>query len=205
MNRDDARNKPMELRERALKISETANQHKELLIEKYEKNDPRSECFVMLGNSAVLTAESLDYFYRKPPGTCQPNEMNERCKIITKWMFIATVSTIEYSVKETIKLYPQSPFQQCFSKLGFWAGIGKKSLELGLMDEDEQKAAKFIIECRNCCVHNNGHARRSSKVKIDGRELEQKEGEMIKDKIDVFLFLTENISEWFFNWSQKLD
>lgn len=86
----------------------------------------------------------------------------------------------------------------------FWHII-EKSLSIGIIDEQEANIWKFIIEVRNCTIHNNAIASRDYQVNIDGREFQLKEGQMSKDKLDFYMFLTRKAVGYFFNWAQRFD
>ena len=86
----------------------------------------------------------------------------------------------------------------------FWRII-EKSQSISLIDKQEANIWKFIIEVRNCTIHNNAIASRDCQVNIDGCEFQLEEGQMTKGKLDFYTFLSRKLVDCFFDWAQRFD
>lgn len=89
------------------------------------KRDPRLLAFAAVHNNARIGEEFLDNYYslwselkpnqRQPDQECI-DELVPRCIEFLKSIFFSNMSVIEYSVKETIKLYPKHLLQEAIDR-----------------------------------------------------------------------------------------
>lgn len=78
-----------------------------------------------------------------------------------------------------------------------------KSKAIGLINEDESVRWKYILELRNITVHNNCIASRDFSVYIQGNEYQLVAGTMTSGNLDLFLRMSHEIVDLFFNWINK--
>lgn len=180
------------------------------------QNDPRSGCFGMIFNGATVTLELLDHYYsiwskRYTVTIAERNkivgENAERCMKILRMLFIDSLSSIEYSIKNSILLYPNSELyryakkQQRKGKTISLRAIIQKSKSF---IQNEYKYWDFILITRNCAVHNNSIADRNLEIDINGRKFKMEKGEMMRDKLDFFGFLTLILIDIYHIWINKI-
>lgn len=189
---------------------------------KNSAEDSRTGCFSMMFNQATLAFELLDYYYGKwnnsnklPLLTEEEKrrtikENGERCMEISKMIFIASMSSIEFSVKKSILLYPKSELCKFYLEkqknnkfVSFYKIMIKKSKYF--MTEKENKSWEFLITVRNATVHNNAFSNKSEKIKINGRNFEIKKDKMMQGKLDHYVFLTEKVIDSYYNWVKKFN
>lgn len=85
-----------------------------------DSDDPRSGCFGMVFNKSTLCLELLAYYYKlwgKPPARLTSEEVEEkkkenaqRCIELLKFLFVMSMSSIEFSTKASITYYRTNPF-----------------------------------------------------------------------------------------------
>jgi len=189
---------------------------------KNSAEDFRTGCFAMMFNQATLTFELLDYYYRK---WNNPNQLlflteetkkqtikenGERCTEISKMMFIASMSLIEFNIKKSISLYPKSKLCKFYLEkqeknkfISFYKLITNKSKNF--ITTKENKSWKFLITIRNATVHNNSISDKSEEIKINGRNLKIKKDEMMQGKLDHYIFLTIEAITRYYYWIKKFD
>lgn len=186
------------------------------------KIDFRTGCFGMIFNQATLTLELLGYYYkiwRRPNISLYlteekkkqqiVKENSERCMEISKMLFISSMSSIEFSIKNSILLYPRSRLYKFYIK----QQKRKKFISLGnilneskyFMDIKEYKLWEFLRVVRNSTVHNNSISDRSMKIKINGRKFEIKKDKMMQGKLDHYIFLTKEAIDRYYNWIKKFN
>lgn len=184
------------------------------LSQKYGNDDPRVGCMNDIGNGAKLTLELLSFYERlwskevidKPEIINKLRQQNgERCNMITKWLFVNTISTLEYNIRRLVK-GSGNPLEECCREdVGFWSSLGNISLRHKIMKSDKSEIGKFIIEMRNSIVHNNCIPRITAEVEIDQRKFIMKRDEMSKGELDTFAIFVSWLTDWFFDWCQRIE
>ncbi len=194
-------------------------------IIKADQEDIRVGCFGMIFNQVTQTYELLRLYYEiwrnpslfgyKIPSNSQEieqvrKENTERCIMATKWLFIGALSSIEYSMKETIKLYPKSKIYSWFSnrvkqgKRVYLSGIIEKSVEYGLIDESKKHIWMCLIKVRNTVIHNNAIADENANYQIGDLIVSFREGQMLRGKLDFFVRLTDVVVNEYYHWLRQL-
>jgi len=172
------------------------------LVNDHIAHDPRHSCFAMVFNNSTITLELLSYYYEiwgKMHGDNveeierAKKENAERCIESTKWLFIGSMSSMEFCVKESIKLYPKSSIVKELQrkKYIYLSDIVRKSSEEGLISKKAEEDWIHIIELRNLVVHNNGIADKDDSYSIGSLCITLMNGKMAKGKLDFFIDLVE--------------
>ena len=175
-----------------------------------------SGCFGMIFNHATLTLELLDHYYRiwRKPTIITTRDIEdlerskkenaERCILITKWLFIDSISSIEFSMKESIKLCPNTLFKKKGKRV-YLSSIVKKSKSIHLMGNDSIKAWNLILRVRNLVVHNNAIADQNGQYQIKDITISLIEGKMMKGKLDFFVKLTDMAVDEYYSWLKAFE
>ncbi len=180
-------------------------------------SDPRHNCFSDIFNNLTLTLELLSYYHSiwsNPPIKVTQEEIvrkkqknAERCIIILKWLYIQTLSSIEYNIKESVKLYgdksPASNLIKNNSRI-YLGTIINNSFKDELINNDEIKDWKKLIFIRNCIVHNNAISDRDKSFTINGLNVVTHENKMMQGKLNFFAVLTEVAIDRYFTWAKAL-
>lgn len=186
----------------------------ELLNISPDASDPRRGCFVLVCNSSILTLELLRcYHYRwsNPPAKFTDKEKGERCVAISRWLFIASMSAIEYSAKASIYLYGESSTAR--EKLLKPEGRGYTSLsyimknserQVNLIGKDEYTDWDNLIFLRNCIVHNNAYSDEDRNFNIGEVKVIAKPDNMIEGSLDCCAIFTSVALERYFSWVKAL-
>lgn len=82
-------------------------------------------------------------------------ENAERVKMVGKSLFIDSLSSIEYSMKETCKTY-HDILNIDFSRRQYLRNLISESHQAGLVNEKTRSRWHCLCELRNTLVHNNG-------------------------------------------------
>lgn len=179
-----------------------------------ETNPKIPNSFGMIYNSTVLTLESLSHYYNIwGKRVILPKEEIEhlrqdnagRIVMLTRWAFISAISSIEYSVKETLKIIENEYFRKLKKRLhsgkrvylGEILGVSKNK---GMIDEMQFRTWQGVLEIRNAIVHNNAIADKEGEYVIDGTKLVFEKGEMLKHKLDFFIRLLGVIIDGHYKW-----
>ena len=189
---------------------------------KNNAEDSRTGCFAMIFNQATLTFELLDYYYGKWDDSNQLpfltkeekqqtiKENGERCMEISKMLFIASISSIEFSIKKSVLLYPKSELCKFYLEkqknnkfISFYKIITEKSKHF--ITEKEKKSWKFLITVRNNTVHNNSISNKYEKIKINNRDFEIEKEKMMQGKLDHYILLTTEAIARYYYWIKKFD
>ena len=207
-------NKVAELRE---KTEQYKNEIIQLLSISPSDLDPRRNCFSMIFNNLTLTLELLYYYHSiwsNPPIKVKPEEMAwrkqekaERCLTILKWLYIGTLSSIEYNVKESVKLYGEkSPANDLIKTNNriYLGTIIKNSLKNKLINDDGFKDWDNLIFIRNCIVHNDAISDCEKSFNIGGVNVVTHEDEMMQGELNFFAVLAEVSIDRYFTWVKAL-
>lgn len=180
-----------------------------------EISDPWSGCFAMIFNHSTLTLELLHYYHSiwNRTYTVTPRELirikeenGQRCMEALKWLFVSSLSSIEYSTKSVIAVCKEkSPAHDLLPEgRAYLSNIMRKSLKCDLITSNDNDDWQSIIFVRNCVVHNNGIADIDKECAIAGFKFESRAGKMMQGKLDFFLFLTEVGIERYYDWLQAV-
>jgi len=201
------------------KVRQYGDEISQLLGISPDVSDPRSGCFGMIFNHLTLTLELLHYYYsiwgrlrvkvspEKREGLRQENA--ERCITILSWLFIACLSSIEYSAKSCLASYAVgSPVKKLAKvKVGqrvYISSIVNNSKAHNLIDDDEYDDWQNLILVRNCLVHNNAVSDTDKILDIGGTRLVASAGKMFQGKLDCYAVLTEVAIERYFSWVKTI-
>jgi hypothetical protein len=187
-------------------------------------SDPRSGCFGMVFNHLTLTLELLSYYYSvwiNPPVKVSSVGMSteekgrlkeenaERCMIALKWLFIASLSSIEYSTKLSVASYGEGSPAKSLTKVKrgqyvYLSDIMRNSKDFSLIDDDEYDNWQNLIFLRNCIVHNNAVSESDKIFDIAGTRVAASAGEVIQGKLDFFATVTGVAIDRYFAWVKAL-
>ena len=131
-------NQVRDLKNEVSDIKSKCEEYAKLMKRKYGDKDPRTHCFIMTYNQALVTFELLKYYHdelsrqigilsrltsAEEIETLCREQMNkqhcnnvERCMIATRCMFIITISIIEFSMKKTRQLSPRTTLHNIIKK-----------------------------------------------------------------------------------------
>lgn len=182
-------------------------------------NDPRCGCFAMIFNKSTLTLELLNYYsqiWKQTFGGAKEaieqarKENAERCVELTKLLFIGSMSSIEFSAKESIKLHPKSAVAQAIINLAathriYLSHVVRESSNKGLITKQEKDKWDHLIWVRNLMVHNNGIADTDDVYIIDAVTLNLEKGKMVQGKLGTFTNLVDSSVELYNSWIKSLE
>jgi hypothetical protein len=164
--------------------------------------------FGMVHNDATMAFELLNFYFdlwgklRPGPDTevaRVKRENGERVVNISKWLFVQTLSAIEYSAKTA-----------CAAEAGllplgggriYLRKIVESSRQEGWINDQESQDWDGVVEIRNSVVHNNAIADVNRNVVLPNTTLELVDGEMIRGDLLSFVRLTSWSVEAFSRWS----
>jgi len=174
----------------------------------------------MIFNKATMVAELLSYYFEiwknplmhgiKVEDVKRAREENaERCIEVTKWLFINSLSAIEYCMKEAMNLHSNHPLakwyckQQQQSKRVYLRGIvttEANSKRIGIVKDTDYEFWKCMVDVRNSVVHNNAVADQNTTCQADGAVISFVKGKMLRGKIDFFVKLTDKAIDLYYSW-----
>jgi hypothetical protein len=128
--------------------------------------------FGMIFNEATLVLELLDHYYSlwKNLVRASGSEIEEskkenaqRVLLITKWSFVDALSSIEYSIKGTLKTLDTRQTRILRAELQtrkrvYLSAITRAAKERELIDAEQYETWKGLIETRHAIVHSNAIA-----------------------------------------------
>jgi len=200
------------------KCKEYAGQTEQLLNLPENTPDHRRNCFSMIFNDVTLAVELLSYYYSRwsKPRNHSTSEERERARqenaerviAALKYLFVFSLSAMEYNARKSIEAYPSNSTAHNLlatkPRYRNLASIMKKSWKQNLISEDTFEEWETIIYIRNKLVHNNGQADKTGSYTIDGLIIETVENEMMKGKLNFFSTLTDLAVDRYFNWMKEL-
>jgi hypothetical protein len=166
--------------------------------------------FNMVNQHAIIALETLSYYHGvwskvSAGSVADPwrarQENAERVNIITKAMFILSMSAFEFTAKETIKSRPRNlPLKQGRVYLRNIIGA---SIRAGLIDPADEQPWEGVIELRNILVHNNGIADKTATYQLlGGPSIALMAGGMAQGNLKFFPKLLLWTIEAFARWSE---
>jgi len=172
---------------------------------------PNSEIisFGAIFNNCTLTLELLDSYYsiwrnaNAPPGMdveLIKKQNAERIILITKWLFIFSLSSIESSIKKLIKKSNNSKLTNWIQKLEENNKIHLDQILKSLKDTqkidpkhyDDWATALYI---RNVMVHNDGVAYNDADYLLKDFKIHLEKDKMIRGKLNFFIDISERLME----------
>jgi hypothetical protein len=181
--------------------------------------DPRSGCFGMVFNHLTLTLELLSHYYSiwsNPSVEISTEERErikkqnaERCVMALRWLFIASLSSIEYSAKVSVASYGEDSPAKNLIKMErgqyvYLSDIMRNSKGCNLIDDDQYDDWHNLIFLRNCIVHNNAVSDSDRIFDIAGTRVAASAGGMIQGKLDFFAIVTGVAIDRYFAWVKAL-
>ncbi len=175
------------------------------------QNDFRSMCFYNIYNRGVLTREILVLLERSARPFLDendgPQEM-ERIMVVTRGLFIDTMSSIEKAAKDCIPAYWMNDIKDRALKDNsylYLRYIIYASAEKGLVTQEQLKEWDNILLMRNLVIHNNSESDRSDIFEMDGLKISMRPNRMMKGPAVTFVILSEKAVELFFEWLKRID
>jgi hypothetical protein len=163
----------------------------------------------MAFNHTTLCLELCDHFYNlwgslaAPYGPARDEvieQNSQRIMEITKWCFMATISSMEFCARQATKSYPAVLSMPARGRQHLW-DIITKSRELQLVDRDTARGWNGLLELRNLAVHNNGVADKDMAVRLpNGFNLALRKGAMTKGDLLTFVRLSTWAVEAYAEW-----
>jgi len=182
-------------------------------------SDPRTGCFAMIFNNLTLTLELLSHYHSlwsrlnvkvstKEEAARIRKENGERCIMILKWLFVDSLSSIEYSTKVSVAFYggasPAKNLAKVKGQYIYLSDIMRNSKNFNLIDDTEYDDWQNLIFLRNCMVHNNGISDRDKIFDIAGIRVVANIGKMLQGKLGFFAILAEVAIERYLAWVKAL-
>ena len=176
--------------------------------------DLRTMCFWNIHNRVMLTEELMYLSGRlwEPPqfrdlDSEESSEITERIVMVTKDMFIDVVSSVEKTMKDSLKFHTQSGLKEVALRNTshlYMRNILVGAVEKGLMDKKTFEEWDLIMTIRNLAAHNNSIADRQGRFEIGGIELSMRPGRMMKGPLNTYVVLTERLVSLFYDWLSML-
>lgn len=181
--------------------------------------NPRVAGFNRIFNDVTSAYELLAYYYsiwkKHPPIRLVPQllervEIVARCMGVLKYVFVFSLSSMEFTAKDLIQSYPEeSPSRELFmtknkNKYIYLRDIMANSKKEELIDGDMLVEWKHIIDIRNCVVHNNARAWENETYTIGRLIVETTRNQTMKGKKDFFLALTDLTVDRYYYWVNEL-
>ena len=174
-------------------------------------NDFRSMCFYNIYNRGILTREILVLLGKSArpflDGDDESQE-TERTMIVTRGLFIDTMSSIEKAAKDCIPAYWMNDIKEEALKESsylYLRYIIYASARRGLVTEKQQKDWDSVFIMRNLVTHNNSEADRSMVFEMDDLRISMRPNRMMKGPTDTFVKLSEKAVELFYEWLKAVD
>lgn len=172
-----------------------------------EHHEQPAAFFGMAFNAITLTLELLDFYRRTWAAQTSTTYTNveeahdqnaSRVTLIQKMCFIELMSSLEFCAKNIVAAYPVG-FGAFRGRLYLW-GIMKRSMEIGIIDDNTLEQWSGLIEQRNCLVHNNGYASLTRQYSYPGVNLNFVDGAMTRGSMRNWGSLTEWLLYAANNW-----
>lgn len=169
-------------------------------------------------NDVTLTIELLTYYYnlwkqnyQKPQEEIDRNkeENAQRVITITKWLFLAIVSAMEFDAKKKVTETNRPEFLELKNSLMtdekvYLSDIMEKSRDTRLLLHDNFNNFEAILYIRHCLIHNNGISNKDrlyAPIKNQLRRFEK--GKMIQGNLHTFYKFSDILVEYYRDWLKK--
>lgn len=172
--------------------------------------DPPLGGLGMVYNMAVMCLELLHYYHQlwsKLPATAVADpeqtrhENGERVMLITKTLFIQSMSGVEFSAKDGLTRFP-GRLPPLTGRI-YLRRIIEASATSGYIAPADVDLWVGAVEVRNTLVHNNGIAETSASYAFPGATLTLQVGKMVQGKLDTFTALTHWATDAFARWCDR--
>jgi hypothetical protein len=172
----------------------------------------------MIFNGSTLVAELLSHYFelwkfplahgvKAEDIESSRKENAKRCIMVTKWLFVEALSTIEYCMKETMNLYPNNRLAKWYHKEKqqkkrwiYLRSIIEKSNQIGIVNDGDYECWNCIRDVRNSIVHNNAIANQNKTYQVGGTAVSFIKGKMLRGKLDFFVKLTDKAIDLYYLW-----
>ncbi len=140
----------------------------------------------------------------RPAGQVR-QENGERVMEVLKRLFIASMSSVEFSAKENLRVVGTQMVAQWLSnnrrgRRIYLSDIMTGSRECGVIGADVWQRWKDLIFFRNVVVHNNGVSDKDMDFACDGKTILVRTDKMITGSLDFFAVLTRMLLEQHRDW-----
>lgn len=169
-------------------------------------------------NDVTLTIELLTYYYnlwkqnfQKPQEEIDRSkeENAQRVTTITKWLFLAIVSAMEFDAKKKVTEAKRLEFLGLKNSLisdekVYLFDIMEKSRDAQLLPHDNFNNFEAILYIRHCLIHNNGVSNKDrlyAPIKNQLRRFEK--GKMIQGNLHTFYKFSDILVEHYRDWLKK--
>ena len=168
-------------------------------------------CFHMIANATTLAIELLNYYKEAwtrpmPRVTTEKAELilkqrTDKVNEITRWAFIAAVSSAEFSSKILVKRAQKGPLKSLSRRKRLYLSqIMDASNRNGIIDSTSHDEWAAILKIRNNLVHNNAIADHTRSYSVSGVAVSFIEGQMLQGNLLFFShmihFLALNLHGW---------
>jgi hypothetical protein len=159
----------------------------------------------MCYNWVTMTLELVSFYKqewgaRAPTNSTEMEGRQERIVECTKALFIFSLSSVEYVLKEAAKAHPRV-LELNFGTRQYLPGIMGKSHGVGLIDIEAKLRWDGLAKFRNCLVHNNGNADENLTVNFpNGLTIAMHDGYMTAATTGFFTHLTHWLIGAYAEW-----
>ena len=185
------------------------------------EDSPPICAFNMVHNGATIALELLVHYRsiwvkkyrsiwikkreRSPKDISIAREENgQRVMEVTKWVFTACLSSMEYSAKRALKDWGD-PLEMDWSRRVYLSGIVEKSVKEGWIKECVAAQMDDILFVRNCLVHNNGVSdKKRTLFNPSGGLFEADVDQMLQSDLRLFLGYVLFACDYFQVWSRSM-
>jgi len=175
------------------------------------QNDFRSMCFYNMYNRGILTREIVTLLGKSVRPFHEEDATNqelERMMIVTRGLFIDTMSSIEKAAKDCLPAYWMNDIKEEVLKQSSYTylrTIIEVSATKGLVTENELKDWESVFLMRNLVIHNNSESDRSMVFELDDIHISMRPNRMMKGPSTTFIKLSEKAAELFYQWLIRVD
>lgn len=172
------------------------------------ENDFRSMCIWNIYNRITVTREIVSFYTGSwsrmdVPLNLEP-ELSERIMIVTKDMFVDTVSSIEKAVKDCAETYKQSGLKEKSLEGNknylYLRNIINASADLGYIPYETYRDWEELLIMRNLVTHNNSVSDRKGVFELGNISIIMRPNRMMKGPPETFVAMTSRITELFVDW-----
>jgi len=116
---------------------------------------------------------------------------------ITKWVFIDTLSSLEFSLKKMLEIVNPKVLsvikERRRNKPIYLRSITKELHRVGYVSDKAYNGWITLIEIRKCVVHNNAIPESSRILYLDDLKIVFTHGQMLTAKLDFFIKLIDYV------------
>lgn len=160
-------------------------------------------CIELTKNLFISTISTIEYYIRKIIASEEKHMLSDYIERGRRAFDEFELIYNSLDEQEKIKF---RKFRKTLKELPPCDSISKiiqKSKSKGFITEEELKEWEFLLNLRNITVHNNCISSKDLSIEINNRVFELKNNEMMVDKLDVYMYLTNVMVNLFYNWCRK--